>query len=160
MWNIRATDMPRILYLFSYVPLLYAKSMGLAKYFLCVQLKRIFCQAVRGPVWWALQMTIVINTLFYAIIFIIFLCQCIPREKIWDNTFDGVCIDYAASFVACRAINLVLDIGILAVPIWAVWHLQMTFKHKIKPLLLFAIVLDLRDSHRFHGLSISHYHWR
>ncbi|KFA79118.1 hypothetical protein S40288_09963 [Stachybotrys chartarum IBT 40288] len=122
MWNIRAIEMRYILYMFSYAPLIYSISMGLAKYFLCVQLKRIFCQATRGPVWWALQALIVTNTLFYTVILITFLCQYIPRAKIWDNTIDGVCIDYAANFVVCGAINLVLDIGILVVPVWAIWQ--------------------------------------
>ena len=122
--------------------ILYAPSMGATKYFVCVQLRRIFCphetSKLRSPVWWALQALIVTNVLYYVIFFFTFVFQCIPRRKIWDPTVEGRCLDSNTNAFVGGVINLILDIGALIVPIWAIWHLQMTFKRKLGAVAIFA----------------------
>jgi hypothetical protein len=116
--------------------------MGAAKYFVCVQLRRIFCPCAtssKGAIWWSLQTLIVINILYYTASFFTFLFQCVPREKVRHPEMDGVCIDQNASFLAAGLINFILDIGILAVPVWAIWNLQMAFKRKLATMAVFAV---------------------
>jgi hypothetical protein len=116
--------------------------MGAAKYFVCVQLRRIFCPGAtssRGAVWWSIQILTALNILYYISIFFAFVFQCVPREKVRHPEINGVCINYAASYLATGIINFILDLGILAVPLWAIWHLQLTFKRKVATMPVFAV---------------------
>ncbi|KAH8594969.1 putative integral membrane protein PTH11 [Bisporella sp. PMI_857] len=141
LWNIRAIDMPHILYLCNVFQVIYPPAMGAAKYFICIQLKRIFCPQglVRGAVWWALQILIGATFIYYVSCFFTFMFQCVPREKIWNPNIDGRCIDNQAGVLSAGLINLLLDLGLLIVPIWAIWHLQMPLNRKLGAITIFAV---------------------
>lgn len=117
----------------------YVLTMGAAKYFICAHLKRIFCPSRRSVVWWVLQLLIAIHLMFYITCFFTFMFQCIPREKIWEVTIPGSCMRSYVGIVSIGITNLVLDVGILAVPIWAIWHLHMPLKRKLEAFSLFAV---------------------
>jgi hypothetical protein len=131
-----------MMWVFSWVAIPYSLGMGAAKYFVCVQLRRIFCPGAtssRGPIWWSIQILIAFNILNHISSFFTFVFQCVPREKVRHPEMDGVCINYAASFLAASIINLILNLGILAVPFWAIWHLQLTFQRKVATLPVFSV---------------------
>jgi hypothetical protein len=141
-WNVRAVELNDMMWVFSWVAIPYSLGMGAAKYFVCVQLRRIFCPGAtssRGAVWWSIQILTALNILYYISSFFTFVFQCVPREKVRHPEIDGVCINYAASFLAAGIINFILDLGILAVPLWAIWHLQLTFKRKVATMPVFAV---------------------
>ncbi|EXV01936.1 hypothetical protein X797_004769 [Metarhizium robertsii] len=135
MWNIRAVDMSHMLYM------IYPPSMGAAKYFVCIQLKRIFSprRSSGGAVRWALNGLIAATIMYYIACFFTFTFQCIPRDKIWNPEVAGKCIDNSAGVLSAGLINLLLDLGILVVPVWAIWHLQMPLKRKIGAMSVFAV---------------------
>uniref|UniRef100_A0A8H7NLW4 Rhodopsin domain-containing protein n=1 Tax=Bionectria ochroleuca TaxID=29856 RepID=A0A8H7NLW4_BIOOC len=133
LWNIRASDMPPLLRLCNDFQLLYSPAMGAAKYFICVHLKRIFCPSNRGAVHWTLVALITVNVMFYLTTFFAQMFQCIPREKIWRPDLPGSCMKSFVGILAIGVANLVLDLGILLVPIWAIWKLQIPVKRKLKP---------------------------
>jgi hypothetical protein len=111
-----------------------------AKYFILIQLKRIFCTSgIKGPVWWALHTLIAATAIYYVSCFFVFLFQCVPREKIWNPMLDGTCVDQNGAVMSAGTINLALDLGILVTPIWAIWHLQMPLKRKLGVISLFAV---------------------
>jgi hypothetical protein len=141
LWNIRAMDMSYLLYMANVFQIVYPIAMGAAKYFICVQLKRIFCpsQSSRTAAWWALQSLIVATIMYYISCFFTFLFQCTPREKIWNPAIDGTCIDNNAGVLSAGLINLILDLGILIVPCWALWHLQLPMKRKLGAISIFAV---------------------
>jgi hypothetical protein len=118
LWNIRAMDMSYLLYMANVFQIVYPIAMGAAKYFICVQLKRIFCpsQSSRTAAWWALQSLIVATIMYYISCFFTFLFQCTPREKIWNPAIDGTCIDNNAGVLSAGLINLILDLGGAQVP--------------------------------------------
>jgi hypothetical protein len=121
--------------------LVYPVAMGAAKYFVCVQLKRIFCphSSLRSAVWWALHGLIAASIMYYISCFFTFLFQCVPREKIWNPAVEGKCIDNNAGVLSAGLINLILDVGILIVPCWAIWHLQMPMQRKMGAVSIFAV---------------------
>lgn len=120
---------------------IYPPAMGAAKYFICVQLKRIFCPhgASTGSVWWALQTLIVAIVGYYFSCFWVSLFQCVPREKIWHPAIAGRCIDNERGVLSAGLINLILDLGLLAIPCWAIWHLQMPLKRRLAAISIFAV---------------------
>lgn len=115
--------------------------MGAAKYSICTQLKRLFCPpgSSRGKVWWALQILIGATIGFYISCFFTFIFQCVPREKIWHPAIDGKCISDTGGVLSAGIINLILDLGVLLVPCWAIWHLQMSLKRKLSAIHIFAV---------------------
>lgn len=118
----------------------YGPAMLCAKYFVIIQLKRIFCPCgIRYPVWWALHALAVATIVYYVSCFFMFLFQCMPREKIWNPMLKGTCINNSAAIVSAGMINLLLDVGILIVPIWAVSHLQIPPKRKVGVICIFAV---------------------
>ncbi|KAK8008141.1 hypothetical protein PG991_010692 [Apiospora marii] len=140
-WNIRAVDFPYMLYMTNVFQVIYPPSMGAAKYFIIIQLKNIFCppRSSKGKVWWALVVLIFITIGYYVACFFTFLFQCIPREKIWHPNVEGRCIDNKGGVLSAGIINLLLDLGILTVPCWAIWHLQMSFKRRLGALAIFSV---------------------
>ncbi|VUC31888.1 unnamed protein product [Clonostachys rosea] len=139
LWNIRASDMPWLLRLCNDFQLLYSPAMGAAKYFICVHLKRIFCPSNRGAVHWALVALITINVMFYFTTFFAQMFQCVPREKIWKPELPGSCMKSFVGILAIGVANLVLDLGILLVPIWAIWKLQIPVKRKLEAYAVFSL---------------------
>jgi hypothetical protein len=122
------------------VQVLYGPIMLFAKYFILIQLKRIFCtRSNRGAVWWALHALMVATIIYYTSSFFTFLFQCWPREKIWNPMVEGQCVDNNAAILSAGLINLILDFGILLTPIWALWHLQLPLKRKLGVIAIFAV---------------------
>jgi hypothetical protein len=113
--------------------------MGAAKYFICVHLKRIFCPSNRGAVHWTLVALITVNVMFYLTTFFAQMFQCIPREKIWRPDLPGSCMKSFVGILAIGVANLVLDLGILLVPIWAIWKLQIPVKRKLEAYAVFSL---------------------
>lgn len=115
--------------------------MGAAKYFVCVQLLRIFCPlgSRKTLVWWALNILITIIVSYYFSLFISFILQCIPREAIWNTAVQGRCVDTGAIAVSTGTMNLILDVVILCVPLWAIGNLHLSLKLKLGAASVFAV---------------------
>ncbi|KAI0111794.1 putative integral membrane protein PTH11 [Daldinia grandis] len=140
MWNIRAIDMSYPLYMTNIFELIYSVSMMCAKYFILIQLKRIFCpRGNKNAVWWAIYILTTATVLYYIACFFTFLFQCTPREKIWNPAVKGTCISGNGGILSVGIINLILDLGILTVPLWAIWHLQMNPKRKLRVVAIFSV---------------------
>ena len=67
--------------------------------------------------------------------------ECVPREKMWDKSIDGHCVDFAAFMISSGVFNTATDVIILFLPIKAVWGLQMTAKAKLGIISIFTIGL-------------------
>lgn len=114
--------------------------MFLAKYVVLRQIESIFLEhrhhslsqkGIRVLIWG--------NLLFYLTFMISFICACIPREKIWNPSLPGRCIDNSASLLASSAINMVSDITILFLPLTTLWKLQLPLKSKFGVFAIFSI---------------------
>ena len=65
--------------------------------------------------------------------------QCMPIQKAWEFERPGKCINFLSFFIGMQVPNIVLDIVILALPVSAVYHLQMSKKKKISVTAIFLL---------------------
>ena len=71
------------------------------------------------------------STLYYLTGILIEIFQCTPREKIWNPAVEGSCVDNNASVTVSGAFNLVLDLIMFMLPIYAIWRLKIAIKRKL-----------------------------
>ena len=64
--------------------------------------------------------------------------ECTPREKIWNPSLPGTCINIQLSFVITAVINIVSDVTILLLPLAWIWQLQMPVTRKLGVSAVFA----------------------
>ena len=102
-----------------------------AKLSLLLQMKRIFVGIKKTSVYWSVQTLIWANMLFYSAIFVTFIFACVPRKKLWNPTVSGKCISTDASIIATGLVNVVSDLSILFLPLYAVWKLKIALKKKV-----------------------------
>ncbi|KAI0547160.1 hypothetical protein F4679DRAFT_555047 [Xylaria curta] len=73
-----------------------------------------------------------------------YLLACIPREKIWNPTVNGRCLNQRNVIVSTPALNLISDVMILIVPVVEVFKLQMPLRRKLSVAAIFGVgVLSL-----------------
>lgn len=109
-----------------------APTMFVAKCSILFQLRRLFCpDGTRNSTFWAIHTLVFICSAYYTSAVFTFTFQCTPREKTWNPLLPGNCIDVSAAIVVQGVINLVLDVGILIVPLWAIWSLRLPMKRKL-----------------------------
>ena len=113
--------------------------MACAKIAILTQLKNIFTGTHKGKVLWGIQVILWANVAFYlgATIAVIFECE--PRERAWNRTVPGHCLDQTALLTSTGPLNLVSDFFIFFLPAWAIWHLQMPVQKKFSVSAAFTI---------------------
>ena len=67
------------------------------------------------------------------------LCQ--PVKFNWDRTVSGSCGNLGTAEMAAAAINMVLDVLIVLLPLPVVWKLQMPTQKKLAVTVTFALGL-------------------
>lgn len=63
--------------------------------------------------------------------FLIFVLQCKPVAYAFDQSMKGHCVDFNAMCVVTSAINVVINILLLTLPLPVVWHLQVSKCRKL-----------------------------
>ncbi|KAI0532163.1 hypothetical protein GGR58DRAFT_192342 [Xylaria digitata] len=140
LWNVSAAEFSQVLLYLNIIEILYGPTMFCAKYVVLRQIEIIFLNHQRKKFAFSLiRILIWANLFFYGAIFISFILACVPREKIYHPTVDGICINTNASIIATSAINVVSDFSILLVPIIAIWQLQLPLKAKLGVATVFGI---------------------
>ena len=109
-----------------YVPLIYVSKLSIL-----LQYMKLFIPNHTGKTYWSIHFLIWSNLLFYLAIMLAQIMECLPREKIWDPTVPGHCIDFTAVLIAGAVINVISDFLILVLPIGKIWQLQMSPKRKL-----------------------------
>jgi hypothetical protein len=139
MWDVRLVQLPHMLYYVNILYCLYGPSTAAAKLSVLFQIKRIFATTGRNLVWWVVITSITLNVIFYLGLFLSYVLTCWPREKIWDITVPGKCINSNSSNLAAGILNLISDTEALLLPAWAIWHLQMPIKRKLHAYAVFGV---------------------
>ena len=64
----------------------------------------------------------------------------VPLESVWDWELSKTarCINLVGLIVAVGAINVLTDLLILAIPLWAIWRLNFATRSKVLASLAFA----------------------
>ena len=96
MWDVSLEMLPGVLYYINVGQLFYGPIQWFAKATVLVQLAKLFAPTKRSAVWWAIQVNIWLNLVFYLADTVAIALQCMPREKIWHPWIEGGCIDIRA----------------------------------------------------------------
>jgi len=57
----------------------------------------------------------------------------------WDRTIHGTCGDTTALYLSTGIVNLIIDVGIVSLPMPMLWGLQMKFAKKLALSLIFGL---------------------
>lgn len=99
---------------------------------------RIFISSRRDLFFWAVHFLIWINITYWIMWFFLLIFLCLPRTKIWNPKTPGHCLGKFALYRSSAVFNMITDIMMLAVPLYKIFHLQMSMKRKIGISAVFA----------------------
>ncbi|KAK7924044.1 hypothetical protein PG985_006098 [Apiospora marii] len=119
------------------VQIMYNPILALVKSSLLVLLLRLFGQkpGVRRFIIWVNTLNLgSLAAIFFAIVF-----QCFPPQKAWKPQLEGFCVDRRILLVTASAINIVLDLLILGLPLHIFIGLQIPRRTKIALILIFLL---------------------
>ena len=108
---------------------------------LLLQLIRVFAPTKKGGVYWITIGLIWANSAFYLTTFFVVIFRCMPQEKIWNPLVPGQCIGDEIVLIVTGAVNMVSDLLIFLLPLWATWHLSMKLRYKVGICAVFATAL-------------------
>ncbi|KAH8698007.1 hypothetical protein BGW36DRAFT_281749, partial [Talaromyces proteolyticus] len=130
-WNLTIEQLQQILNLSNVIEVIYCPVMLMAKLSVLFQLNRIFVVSRTTLIYWLTQVLIGGNICCYLSLALALGLSCIPRAKLWDPELPGHCISSTSSIIASSVINIVSDVTILILPVFAVWQLQLPVKSKL-----------------------------
>ncbi|KAJ5722022.1 hypothetical protein N7488_000057 [Penicillium malachiteum] len=77
--------------------------------------------------------------------------QCAPLSRAWNTSIPGLCIDSKGLFIGNGVPNIITDIAILSLPVYAVWNMQAATSHFVSviAIFLFGIFVVFTSVYRF-----------
>lgn len=117
----------------------YGLTIMITKLSILLLYRRIFVPARRSAFNIILRFLECVIILFYISTSIVKITQCIPREKIWNRTLPGSCINVNNLLNTSGMFNFVTDVLILLVPVKSVWKLHMKKKKKVQIIAIFTV---------------------
>lgn len=117
---------------------IYIPGIFLAKLSILLLYLRIFVPVKWSKTYYAIHLILWSNFLFYIGNIPTEIWTCTPREKLWDPTIDGHCINNDAVIVTGGVINVISDFGILLIPLVCIGRLHMPWVKKIGVSAVFA----------------------
>ena len=69
-------------------------------------------------------------TLYFVVCIVTVLLSCIPMSKNWDSDIPGNCVDGSTRMIVTAAINLIIDIMIVALPMPVIQNLNLQSKQR------------------------------
>ncbi|KAK7729249.1 hypothetical protein SLS53_009314 [Cytospora paraplurivora] len=140
-WDMTAAEAHEASYWFNVAAIEYGVMIGLTKCSVLVFYRRVF-----SPIRWSwfditIVALIILMVGFYGSITIAKILECQPRDKIWNNSLPGKCIQIALILNISGGFNTVTDYIILLLPVHAVWRLQMNKTKRILVVLAFTFGL-------------------
>lgn len=137
-WNVTVANVLRALHRAYAVQIIYCLAMYLAKLGVLLQLKATFDSKTRDFMFWMYWVCIVTFTCAYTANLFIWIFPCIPIRKKWDPFIPGHCNTTIKPGLLSGVVNLVTDILILVLPIYAVSRLHMSWRKKVSICGIFA----------------------
>ncbi|KAI1662061.1 integral membrane protein [Daldinia decipiens] len=100
--------------------------------------KRIF--AIRQFERWC-WVLIVINGCYGISFITVYLTNCTPVDQLWNPSPDGHCRDMQISDFSTVAVNLLLDLAIILLPMPTLWGLKLPLRKKVVVTIMFSFGL-------------------
>lgn len=117
---------------------MYGVLVFLTKLSILLQILSLFAPTRSGIVYYLCLFMIAFNFLFYGIIMFVVIFLCNPRQKFWNPTLQGHCMNIDQINIVSSVINAMSDLMLLVTPIACVFGLQMPLRKKIGVSLVFA----------------------
>ncbi|CAG5154354.1 uncharacterized protein ALTATR162_LOCUS3573 [Alternaria atra] len=137
MWLVSFENITKILEIFYYTELLYLASIALTKIAVLLFYLRIFPhQNLRRIIY----VTIVVCIMYIIAFVTATALQCIPIRiawEHWDGEHHGKCINLNADAWASAAVNIILDIIVIVIPMRELSKLAMSRRRKFGIMLMF-----------------------
>lgn len=119
----------------------YGITICIAKLAILFLYRRVFSPYPGSPFDITAVFLIVLLILFYVATNLTKIWECIPREKIWNASLKGHCINTPMLLNVSGVFNTVTDFIMVLLPARAVWNLNMDSKKKIMVVLAFTFGL-------------------
>lgn len=119
----------------------YGITICIAKLAVLFLYRRVFSPYPRSPFDIIVITLVTFLILFYIAMNLTKIWECIPREKIWNTSLPGHCIDISMLLNVSGIFNTVTDFIIVFLPIRVVWNLNMSPRKKIIVVLAFTFGL-------------------
>ena len=101
--------------------------------------RRVFLTHKGGFFDWVLRVFITILTLFYVTTTFVKIWECSPRERIWNRSVPGHCINISSLLNASGLFNSITDLIILLVPVQFVRRLRTSARKKVGVVAVFTV---------------------
>ncbi|KAI1177948.1 hypothetical protein F4777DRAFT_586962 [Nemania sp. FL0916] len=141
-WDITPAEFHEASYWFNVASIEYGVIIGITKLAILCLYRRVF-----SPIRWSwfdisIVSLIVLLVGFYGSTTIAKIFECSPREKIWNSSLPGKCIEVKWILYISGGFNTVTDYLILLLPVHAVQQLQMAATKRILVILAFTFGLS------------------
>jgi hypothetical protein len=139
VWTVSFDNVTNFVKYLYALEVLYFLQITLTKLTLLFFFLRIFPKRLVRRLLWA---TIVFNILWGTAFVIVAIFQCQPISYYWnkwDGTGSGKCVDVNGLAWTNAIISIVLDIWMLALPLYEVFHLQLTWRKKLSVAVMFCV---------------------
>lgn len=139
MWNVSTDNITSILYLYYWDEMIYITSLSLTKIsILCFYLKVFPGRQFRYIVYFL----IFANATYIVSFDFLLAFQCNPIAGAWlswDGAFQSKCISINVLGWTAAAVNILLDVAVIALPLPELFRLSMSLRKKIQIILMFAV---------------------
>ncbi|KAI0973737.1 hypothetical protein F4678DRAFT_459226 [Xylaria arbuscula] len=141
-WDITPDQAREAFYWFNVSSINYGVAIGIAKISVLCLYRRIF-----SPVRWSvfdliIVFLIIILALFYTATTIVKIWECVPRDKIFDSTLPGSCVNISTLLNVSGLFNTITDFIMLLLPLKTVWSMKMSVRKKTVVVLVFTLGLS------------------
>ncbi|KAB5522976.1 CFEM domain-containing protein [Coniochaeta sp. 2T2.1] len=139
MWNVPHDSITTILYLYFWDEMVYVTALSLTK----VSILFFYLKVFPGKRFRYVVYTLIAANICYAVVFDLLLAfQCHPIAGAWlswDGTFHAKCISINILGWTAAAINIVLDLAVIILPLPELFRLSMSLRKKVQIIMMFAV---------------------
>ena len=139
MWNVPTNSITTVLHIYYWDEMFYATSLSLTK----ISILFFYLKIFPGRQFRYMVYTLIFANICYIIVFdCLFAFQCNPIAGAWLSWNGGLaskCININIVVWSAAAINIVLDLAVLALPLPELFRLSMSLRKKIQIITMFAV---------------------
>lgn len=101
--------------------------------------RRVFVVNSGSLLDWVLRTFSAILILFYFATSVVKIWECTPREKVWNKSVPGTCVNVSTLLNTSGLFNTITDVIILLIPVKSVWSLHMNARRKLCVIAVFTV---------------------
>ncbi|KAJ2994421.1 hypothetical protein NUW58_g1562 [Xylaria curta] len=98
-------------------------------------------RGTRNVFFWTSYIILATSTVYYVVSLLVLNLSCTPRERYWDMSIPGTCLNISLNNEVTAIFNLFFDVVILVLPHMIIWSLNMRTALKLGVSVIFIIGL-------------------